>query len=335
MGKQILIASLLVLLVSLVAVHPVLAATITNPTSISVTSVQVVRNVIETGDICVAFHYNIAYTAYPTTVWASDSFSLNFYNTNGVTVLSPTNPYVYIDNGYNDNLGGFYFNAAAAASMTWGAAYKIGIIPNPADFSSPPANYYYTLQSTDYTTKTTQGDNQTVIQTYLSNTCVLLEQVYSGLSLLVSSDVGEVLSVDGENWLRGALPGVASFAPHLFYTQYYVPQAETTNYNNSLGTTYANRSARWDINTGLNWLAAQTGLDSAGTVAAFIFVIISLVFTVFCAWKGWGVEPGLLGSMMNIECGGLLFGGSLFNMVLFAGLLGGIFIFYIVLMRRA
>ena len=96
-----------------------------------------------------------------------------------------------------------------------------------------------------------------------------------------------------------------------------------------------NRSARWDINTGLNWLAAQTGLDSAGTVAAFIFVIISLVFTVFCAWKGWGVEPGLLGSMMNIECGGLLFGGSLFNMVLFAGLLGGIFIFYIVLMRRA
>ena len=184
MGKQILIASLLVLLVSLVAVHPVLAATITNPTSISVTSVQVVRNVIETGDICVAFHYNIAYTAYPTTVWASDSFSLNFYNTNGVTVLSPTNPYVYIDNGYNDNLGGFYFNAAAAASMTWGAAYKIGIIPNPADFSSPPANYYYTLQSTDYTTETTQADNQTVIQTYLSNTCVLLEQVYSGLSLL-------------------------------------------------------------------------------------------------------------------------------------------------------
>ena len=36
MGKQFLIALLLGLLVSLVAVHPVLAATITNPTSISV-----------------------------------------------------------------------------------------------------------------------------------------------------------------------------------------------------------------------------------------------------------------------------------------------------------
>jgi hypothetical protein len=334
--KRIVIAIFFALLFCLCFALPVSAATIPNPDiSILVVSCQVVRSVIEDDDIAVVFHYGINYTAYPITVPASESFFLRFYDIDGTTILAETKPYVYIDNGYNDNMASFYFDKATAAGMTWQGAYQIGIVPNTLNFASPPANYYYVLSNTNYTVKTTPEDNHAVIVDYLRNNAVALQGIYSGLTLLVTTDVGTVLTSDGDNWFRNAMPGVASFAPDLFYIQYYVPQAEDLHYTNDLGISYATRATGWDITTGLDYLATVTGLDSAGTVAAFGSMILALIFVIFCAYKGWGVEPGLIGSMMAMECSALLFGGTLLNIVLFGALIAGMFVFFILLLRRA
>ena len=336
--RRIAAALILACLIFAVLIVPVFATTtIPNPSSITISSAEVVRNTIEPGDLALAFQFKLAYTNYPTTVTATDSFYLRLYDPTGVTVLFETHPYACIDYGYNDNIAGLYVSAADVTTdgLVWGTAYKIAIVPVSAYFSSPPSNVYYTLQSTDYTTVTAKTDAQKVMADYIRKMFYAFEQTYSGLQILTTSDVGDVLTSDGENWLRGAFPGVASIAPALFYVQYYVPTATNMNYNSSLGATYAGRSASWDITTGLSWLATQTGLDSAGTVALFINIGICLVFTIFCAWKGWGVEPGLLGSLMILEDGALLFGGSLLNAVLFLTLIMGIFIMYILFLRRA
>jgi hypothetical protein len=343
--KKLALIIILVLLSSLlfpISAHA--AATIDNPQSISIDSCQVVRNTIEDEDIAIIFPLDISYTdnfsntdniSYPEDVLASESFYIRFYDTDGTTVLAETRPYRYINKGYDKNVCGFYFDSSISDLLTWGSAYKIGIIPNDIHFTSPPADYFYTLSSSNYTSKVSQQDNQDVITNYLLDILKDFEATYTGLYLLTSSDVGEVLTADGENWLRGAIPGIASIAPNLFYIQYYVPQTEDMNYDNSLSETYAERSSDWDITNGLNWLADETGLDSAGTVSWFIDAIICIIFTVFCAWKGWGVEPGLLGSMMISECGALLFGDTLMNIVLYGSLLAGIFIFFIIWLRRA
>jgi hypothetical protein len=334
--KRILAIAFLFILSLFVIGLPVAAADPINPPdSITITSAKVVRNVIETGDIFVAVNYGINYPIdYPTDVLASESFYLFFYDTGG-TIVGAAAPFAFIDNGYNANIVGFYFDAATAAGITWGAANQIGIVANPIYFASPPDTFYYTLSSTNYTTSTTLTANQTELQNYVRDSCKTLQNTYDDLILLVNTDVGTVLSTDGEYWLRNAMPGIASAAPNLFYIQYRVPQSEDMGYNSSLAATYAARYATWDINTGLDYLATKTGLDSAGTVAMFATIIITVVFIVFCGWKGFGIEPGLMGGVMILECGALLFGGTLLNIVLLGGLGGGILIFFVLYLRRA
>lgn len=325
------------LMLSIILTVPVSATTISNPDSISITSAKFVRNVIDDGDMAVVYEFGINYDDddYPTTVWASQSFELVFYDTDGETEIDSDNPFVYIDYGYQSNFGGFYFTASAAEDLTWEAAYNIGIVPVDEYFASPPDDYQYTLTTSDYSTVTSQSDNKTLITNYIREICQNLQAEYEGLSLLVSTEDGTKLSADGENWVRGAIPGAASIASDLFYVQYYVPTTSDFSYNNDQQEIYSNRASSWDITSGLDAIATHTGLDSAATVATFGFVAIALIFTILCAYRGLGIEPGLFGSMMIMECGGLLFGSTIFTIVLTVSLLCGIFIFFVWYLRRA
>lgn len=330
---------------------------IANPDSIAITSALVVQSTITQDDVFIAFNFGINYANWPTSVLASDSFHLILYDTNGNTILASSAPFVEMDNGYNANIAGFYLapSVGPALPLTWNGAYKIAIVPNSIYFTSPPATQYYTLSSANYCAATDQLSNQTALQNYIKDSCIKLEGNYpaqtitttvttpatttsvmkSGITLLMKTDVGIVLSTDGEYWMRNAMPGVASAAPALFYIQNEVPVTTNLGYTNGLSGTYSPRLTGSPITNTLAWIATKTGLDSAATVACFGFIIIAIIFIIICAWKGLGVEPGLIGDMVIIECGACLFGGTILNIVLMSALGAAIFIFFVLWLRRA
>src|SRR3990172_639616 len=135
MGIKRWLLALGIALALIVTMSSVAFAFLAAPTSVTVENRKLFRNLAETGDMLVVFHYRIAYTTYPDTP-ASNSIIFKLYDTDGATILSQAQPYNFSPfdtNGYGDGVASFYFEPQDAPG--WGSGYFINILMTPAYYS--------------------------------------------------------------------------------------------------------------------------------------------------------------------------------------------------------
>jgi hypothetical protein len=328
--KRLLLAVSLAILLLLLAVTPALA--LDTPDSMTVVSAGVFRNCAEDGDMVVVFQYNIDYDDFPDDITATSSILLRFYSVDGLALLAAKSPYSFFNYGYGIGISGFYFSAAEAP--VWGLAYKINVAGNPAFYSTLPSPAFYTLETTDYSTSDNKEQNQALLTSYILSCCEVIEQAYPAYILQGATDVGTVLTALGEVYIRAAVPGAATLAPQLFFTQLYTPEVIETDYSLDMAEEYSHGLDGTDLEVGFNRLGEYAGI-SGQTVAAIIIVIIAIGLIAFASYKGWGVEPGMIGAGIIISAGALVLGDAVFIMRIIMGFIGGLLVMNRLWLKKA
>lgn len=302
----------------------------------SIISIRIFKDMVETGDVSITFHWDLPYAdngTYPDTP-ASQSIMFQLVDTDNTTILSTAEPYVYAPfqtNGYGKGVSAFYFNAAD--NLTWGQAYNIRVVQNPTYFTSP-TSIQQTISGTDYSSATTQAESREEMKEYYLDLCDLLLAEYD-INLSTSTDTGIVLSTYGESYFRAAVAGIQMLCPTLFYVQDYSPVEMTvTPYDSTLQNTYSLRMATSEIKRGSDRLMAHFGLTGYFFMGLLILVgcIISGIFT---TKKGWGLEPGLIGASIISIGGAVLMGNAVFTMVMIIALVATMAIGFTYFGRRA
>ena len=340
--RKLLAALLLALIILLLFASPVFAYLL-NPSSVSVPDVKVFRNLAEVGDSLYVFEYaiNIPSDNYSSTP-ASDSFLFRLYDVDGVTLKSSTQPYVYPflgSNGYDMGVSAFYFGASDNASA-WDAAVKMNIQGLPFYYSPavPNVTYtFYTLTTDDYVTANTSEENRSLLKDYILLLCDRLTSNYAatGVILKTSSDSGIVLSNYGENYFRGAIPGIQDLCPGLFYIQVYVPgKMDVVPYDSSVSENYSARLTGTDMGEGFTRIGEALGTSQIFG-AAIVFLGLCLAVCIWTIRKDWGIEPGIGVSILIGIFFALIIGDLLFTLLMIASLLAAMGIVYMFILKRA
>ena len=270
---SILIAILLILIIAI----PALAIALPDSTP-TVEAINVYRNLLETGDRLFVIYANIPYASTPD-IPVTEAFVWRLIGTDNVTELGQTTGYAYKNSGYGYNVYSFYFSAADA--LTWGLVYNIRLSGTPAAFATPP-EYNYQVNITDYTSETTQAQNQ---QDLADRIIILADSLdtHWGLSgttsLLFQSETGTVLSWEGEGVFRGAIYGCQALAPTAFRLVVTdiiaVDRTWTDNYTANLTGQFAG-----------TWIEpAKTG---GGTMFGLGYDLFSIILmAIFCGLIIW------------------------------------------------
>ncbi len=332
--KRLRIGTLLAILAALLlSASPVYA--LEAPDSITITSAQVVRNKVETGDITIAFYFNTVYTTYPDDVPTSFAVILRLYDTDGTTLLATANPYTLFDYGYGPQVGSFYFDADAVTdlSMDWGDPYIINVTYSEAFLESPPSQDYV-LTASDYASTSDQTDNQELMASWVLAICEQLEAARPLYILHGSTDVGVVLTALGEAYFRGAIQGIQSIAPTLFFLQFTTPEVTEIEYTANMTDEYGGRLDDTDFKVGLERVGAHLGI-TGDFVLALVFFIGAIAAVVYTSYKGWGAEPGLLAAGNWLTMGALLAGNTVMVLRMVIAFIAGIMLLYVMFFRRA
>lgn len=315
------------------------SAYITAPTSMTISKPAVYKNLAETGDMAVFFHYSMPYTGdnYSTTP-ASSSILFRLVDSDNSTILRTGAPFVnpfFESNGYGEGTGGFYLSANET-QPTWEAAAIIQIVQLPGYFSSPETETYI-LTASDYSSATSQDDNRELLKNYILLECDSLATSYidTGIVLKSTSDIGVILSTYGEFYFRGVADGLQSMCPSLFFVQTLVPEAiAVSTYDTSLQTTYTNRLADDDLGEGFDRIGDLLNMDG-GVVAGVIVIGSTLAASIWTARKGWGVEPGLAVGTIIMACFAIMVGEGVFTALMVVALAAAIALVYLLGLKRA
>jgi hypothetical protein len=327
--------SLLAVLVAMFLVALPVFAYLTNPTSMTIVDRMAFRNLAQNGDITIIFHYKIACTSYPTTP-ATSTILFRLYDIDGTTLKATSTPYMYslfTTYGYGNGISGFYF--PASSNLTWGASYKINIYGLPS---------YYTGLSpvtVDMTPLYWNMDNSTQeiqrekFYDYIIKLCDDFKPIYGSVPLKTTTDGEIALSIYGESYLTGAVPGIYKMCPQLFFSQVYVPTKMTTeNYTMDLANKYKTRLQHTDIERGTNRVGALFGV-SGEFLIGFVVIGLCVGACVYCMRKGWGLESGLTVATGIVICAAVLVGNVIFTMVMVGMLAAAIVLFWILYLKRA
>jgi len=336
MGQKLIKAVVAILISAILAIGlPLVAFAWPNDATITLQSRHVYRNLAEADDMAVIFHWR----------WVSDNYSATPASStifielsiNG-TIQSAATPYVFSlfeNNGYGDGMTGFYLSAATVPE--WEGAYTIRIAGLPMYYSpygDVPFKDFY-LESSDYTSSTTQEDNRAELKTYILDECDIFKTIYPDVALKSVSSSGTTLSDYGEAYFTSTIPGLQTLCPDLFYIQTLVPEVMTVQaYDMSRQTITTARLEGTDLKRGAERLGTAMGVSWA--VVWGIFTLIGcLVVAVKCAKKGWGVEVGLFINGCIVTAVALLVGDLMFTLVMVGGLLAIIGISWALFGKRA
>lgn len=314
-------------------------AYIVAPTSVTISDVTAFRNLAETGDMLIMFHYSMPYASdnYSETP-ASESIMLRLYDTDNTTLLQAGVPYVnpfFGSNGYGEGDGSFYLDASEASGK-WGTAVVIDISGSPV-FFSPSFTKSYTLTTSDYTTETTQEANRDLLKSFILLECDRLAAAYqsTGIVLKATSDIGIVLSPYGELYFRGAVNGLQNLCPDLFFIQSLIPSTMTVEtYNTSLMDTYTNRLATDDLGKGFTRMGSLIGTGGP-FFCGLLVVIVTLYLSYWAHRKNWGTEVGMLGGAIFAIIMSALVGDVVFIMVMAGSLVGAIGLVWLMFLKKA
>ncbi len=333
--KRLGIITFLVIMLLAVFAEPVLAY-LTNPSSMSIESVRSFRNCAVTGDTAIVFHGKVAFAgAYPTTP-ASGTIGIRLYN--GTTLLKSTAPYVYSlfeTYGYGDFISVFYLTTSD--NITWGSSYRINMCGYPAFFTGLTDVDYYMAVSDWNSAATDQTTQRDEFYDYIIELCNEFQGIYPDVPLKTTTDGEIALSVYGESYFLGAIPGLYAICPQLFFSQIYVPTPmDVQPYTNDTGDQYGERTeeGKSDIKRGADRLAATMG---AGGKTLLVFVILAGCIGI-CVWtmrSGWGIEPGIALSVAVGIFAALWLGDTMWSLIMIGSLIGVMGIMFIFFQKRA
>jgi hypothetical protein len=206
---------LMVLALFILSSIPISANTPDPDSAPTMGDIYIYHNLLEANDYFIIWTSHVNYATTPGTPF-NETFVWRLMNLDGVSTMGSTTGYVYQDDGYGLNCFGMYWPAATAP--TWGTVYTLKLSGNPANFTTPPI-YNFALNSSDYTTLTTQSDNQldlSVKVLAIANTLTTTWALPAGYGLVTQEATGNALSTYGQLVFRGAIYGVQALAPYAF-----------------------------------------------------------------------------------------------------------------------
>jgi len=275
MNKRIrgLAIAILVGLMCLIApINPCLA--IDNPDSLTIYTAKVFQNIFETGDILFVVSYNIAYAPEPTEDCA-DAFLFSLYDTDGTTLLAQRQVEYY-----QYNLTSLYFDATAAAALTWEANYKLKIMGNPVLFASLVEGtnvITWTLSASEYVTGT-MTDSRELLRLHCLDIAQDLEDDWgSSYNLITTTADGERLTSLGRTVFLDAIVGLDGAVKTLFQLSSGSMDIEWDTHTDGLQNLLS-----IDNTTGTMLAGAFSGIGdyvgmSGQTVASLFIVLIALI----------------------------------------------------------
>lgn len=237
-------------------------------------SMDVYRNLLESGDRLYIWEANTPYATTPNATFP-EAFIWRLFDTDNTTELGQTTGYSYNADGYGYNIFGMYFDAAD--NLTWDAAYILRLSGNPAIFNDPPI-YNFQVNTGDYTSFNGTTDNKVALSEKVLALAADLDNRWglaTAYSLLLESEAGTYLSIYGEAVFRGSIYGIQALAPYAFRLQMTDIEIEDRTWN----TEYAEN---------LTTQFQGTWIDPAKTAGGTLFgvgydltsIIISMVLAV-------------------------------------------------------
>ncbi len=330
-----LIGIVATLVICLVSATP--ALDVDPPESMGIEDAMVFRDLVEDDDMLVVFHFNLVYTAgYPEDASARESIIFRLFSDNGTLLASalPYPFYLFETNGYGHGIASFYFSKDDAPE--WEGDHVINILGLPAYFDPVPTPEDYTLVLGDYSVAVGQYNSQLDLYAFIIALSNELKDVFPLVALTVSTDTGIVLSVYGEPYFRGAILGIQTMCPQLFFVQVVTPDLmPTQEYDLSVGTTYAERLSGSDLKRGFDRVGSALGGISGNFVIGILSFVGGMALSVWSLRKGWGMEPGLILNVGIFALLAIMAGDTFFTLFMILGLGASMGIMYIFGYKRA
>lgn len=292
------------------------------------TTLHVNRNLLEPNDVLIYGDYDIPYASIPTT--AADQVFI-FRLKDGATELGQVLPFVKVDNGYNLGVFSFYFSGSA--NLTWGVAYTIEISAAPsANITFSPIDY--TIPLSAYTTSTDQTTNQNQLSINIiaaANRMQIAHPLYTFVDS--SPGAGTILaSPTGEDYFRGAIPGIQAMAPNLYNVQILEIDRTDRTWTTAQFDTYSQRFSTGNytwVGTAENATATQTGLPKDMAMSMITVLPLCVGAIVLSTMKFHRAEPGFVACFVFFILGALM---GWMPMAVFASFyqIAGIYLAYVV-----
>ena len=179
-----------------------------NPDSITLHTVKVFQNIFEANDVLFVTSYDVEYTNEPTEP-ASATFEIAILD--GTTLVQRRSL-----NYYQYNIQSVYFNAADAASLTWGKEYKVRVQGTPTYFTLTENVTMDTITlSSSHWISGTMTESRELLKLHCISLAATLEDVWN-IVLLVTTTTGQVLNSTGRITFLDAIPELDSAVPDLF-----------------------------------------------------------------------------------------------------------------------
>lgn len=212
--KRLLILPVIII-IFLVISSPVLAIDDPDDTP-TIQNTYIYRNCIETGDYLAIILENTPYDTSPTDYTYPEAYTWSLLDTDGSTEIGQAQGHAYNDYGYGYNVIGFYFSADEAPE--WDQAYKFRLAQTPSAFDAPQ-QWIFDITSPGYSTLNATSDVKIDIAAKILLIASDLDNKWGldvDYSLVSQTETGDVLSIYGEAFFRGALYGCQAYAPNAF-----------------------------------------------------------------------------------------------------------------------
>lgn len=287
--KRIITSTILALIALMTVAVPAQAIDLPDSTP-TVESVNVYRNILETGDMLAVIYENTPYATTPNSTAYDEAFIWRMYDTDGTTELAQITGYPYNDSGYGYNVVGFYFDADDAP--TWGQSYPVRLTGTPTAFDDPPV-YSYQINAADYSDLTDTDDVKNAIGDLVLSLARNLNtewELDSDDYLTTESESGTVLSLAGESFFRGAIYGIQAMASGAFNITVSNFTVDDRTWSDNYTTVLSTQLSGTDIGTAMD--AGNTMLDSSYNLFGLLIIFLVCVgFVGACVYVGgdvWG-----------------------------------------------
>lgn len=281
-----------------------------DPDALEIRDVIACRDLVEEDDMAVAVHYNILYdpTAEPAET-AQELFLVRVLD--GVDQLGVVRPYPYYNDGYDQGIVVLYWSAADAP--TWEDEYTVRIQGTPAAWGTPPVTNF-TLGSSSYSGLDGQAANQQALYLWMVDAVESLESNWT-VSLLEHTDEGAILNETGQSYMTGAVPGLRSLCPGLFWIQSTAIDTTPRTWGTAQADLYAARYDGTWVGDAMDGAADLFGV-SAQLIGSILFVLIPFILIMVVSERTFYTStPALIALPLLMAMGALM---GFFSMAFFA-----------------
>jgi hypothetical protein len=325
-----------VALVSMLLISAPVLAFLTNPVSMSMIKARWFQNCSSTNGRELVFVTRIEYSgSYPTTS-GSETIMYRVYDTDGTTLISSTAPYTFSSfatNGYGYIISGMHFTDADG--IAWGGAYKLTISGLPSYFTGlTPVTYTFDASHWN-TDNATQEVQQSALEEYIYELADDFNGYYPSAPLITTTGGQTSLTIYGESYLTGAIPGLYALCPDLYFIQYYIPAPMPTETPNmDTADDLKAHTTGTDLMRGLRRTGELIGVNEYVMVAILTF-IIDMGIAIWAVRKQHDLMNGLMIASVFTLLSCVLVGDIMFTVVMVATLLAVIVLAWVFWLKRS